>query len=149
MAWYLFGAKPLSEPMVVYYELALGKNVKCDATIFIQIAFENVFCALAAILSQPDPYIFHLMTKYQIVVSYWIISWLSNVPSLKCTYFKLITPRLYPSFYQLSVGQDLNIDDIFSYHLSYFIVVKINRIVPNVSWCWWILSIRAHCPIQV
>ena len=28
-------------------------------------------------------------------------------------------------------------------------MVKVNRIVPNVSWCWWILSIRAQCPIQV
>ena len=28
-------------------------------------------------------------------------------------------------------------------------MVKINRIVPNFSWCWWILSKRAHCPIQI
>ena len=28
-------------------------------------------------------------------------------------------------------------------------MVKINRIVPNVSWCWWILPKRAQCPIQV
>ena len=26
---------------------------------------------------------------------------------------------------------------------------KIKRTVPNVSWCWLILSIRAQCPIQV
>ena len=28
-------------------------------------------------------------------------------------------------------------------------MAKIKRIVPNVSWCWWILSIRAHDPIQI
>ena len=28
-----------------------------------------------------------------------------------------------------------------------FLMVKINRIVPNVFSCWWILSIRAQCPI--
>ena len=28
-------------------------------------------------------------------------------------------------------------------------MAKIKRIVPNVSWCWWILSIRAQCPIQI
>ena len=28
-------------------------------------------------------------------------------------------------------------------------MVKINRIALNVSWCWWILSIRAQCQIQV
>ena len=26
---------------------------------------------------------------------------------------------------------------------------KIKRTVPNVSWCWWILSIRAQCLIQI
>ena len=31
--------------------------------------------------------------------------------------------------------------------MIHFIVVKINRIIPNVF--WWILSIRAHYPIQI
>ena len=33
--------------------------------------------------------------------------------------------------------------------MIHFIIFKINRKVPNVFWCWKILSIRAHCPIQV
>ena len=33
--------------------------------------------------------------------------------------------------------------------MIYFIKVEISRIVPNVFWCWWILSIKAQCPIQV
>ena len=33
--------------------------------------------------------------------------------------------------------------------MIHFIMVKINRVVPNVFWCWYILSARAHCPIQI
>ena len=35
------------------------------------------------------------------------------------------------------------------YFIIHFVMVKINRVVPNVSWCWYISSIRAECLIQV
>ena len=57
MAWRLFGAKPLPEPMLTYCQLDPGKkcqwNLSKNSKIFIQEnAFENVVCEMAAILSR-------------------------------------------------------------------------------------------------
>ena len=59
MACHLFGAKPLSEPIMDYFELTLKNKLQWfflnqNIESFMQgNAFENVICKTAAILSRP------------------------------------------------------------------------------------------------
>ena len=57
MAWRLFGAKPLSEPMLPYCQLDPKEHIleKFYSKFFIQgNALENAICEMAAMLSQPQ-----------------------------------------------------------------------------------------------
>ena len=57
-AWCMFSTKPLSEPMLAYFQLGIKKHI--TKTFYLKFkalvqenAFENVICKIKALLSQP------------------------------------------------------------------------------------------------
>ena len=68
MAWHLFGAKPLPEPMLIYCELDRWEqtSVKFESKFMEENAYENVLCKMSAILSQPS-------SRISIIVSFFVL----------------------------------------------------------------------------
>ena len=90
MAFRLFGAKPLHEPMLTYFDWTLRNKRQRKSTIKFLIqknSFENVVCQTAAILSRGDELSYGFPIRYNFV---WFLLSLDKLATLKlwlwCTY---------------------------------------------------------------
>ena len=84
MACRLFGAKPLSEPMLKYCQLDLTNKLQWNSNrntkFFIQEnAFENVVCEMAAILSRGDDLLPSTVTVAAVVSSRSMSTWFQKL----------------------------------------------------------------------
>ena len=82
MACRLFGAKPLSEPIMIYFQSlyrSILMKIIWNSKVFIkETAFENIVCEMAAILSPP------LCVNRQYIFRYLEIEKLSTYRVKQC-----------------------------------------------------------------